>query len=108
MEEHNNIIPHQHHVNAELRNKHKRHKALVVWFTGFSGSGKSTIANRTEQLLFSKGVHTYLLDGDNIRTGLNKGLGFSEVDRSENIRRIAEVCKLFVDAGVLVLSAFVS
>jgi adenylylsulfate kinase len=80
----------------------------VLWFTGLSGSGKSTIADRTEQMLWADGVHTYLLDGDNIRMGLNKGLGFSDADRNENLRRIAEVAKLFLDAGIVVLSAFVS
>ena len=92
MKENENIIPHRHTVTVSRRNAHKGHRALVLWLTGFSGSGKSTVADRAEQLLFEQGIHTYLLDGDNIRTGLNQGLGFSEADRSENIRRIAEVC----------------
>ena len=79
-----------------------------MWFTGLSGSGKSTIANRVEEMLFKMRKHTYLLDGDNIRSGLNSDLGFSKDDRVENIRRIKEVAKLFVDAGLIVLSAFIS
>ena len=84
------------------------HKGFTLWFTGLSGSGKSTIANRVEQELFKKGLKTYTLDGDNIRTGINRGLGFSEEDRHENLRRIAEVAKLFVDAGIITIGAFVS
>jgi len=84
------------------------HRPGVMWFTGLSGSGKSTLAGALEQKLHAQGYHTYLLDGDNIRAGLNKGLTFSDEDRKENIRRIAEVAKLFVDAGVLVLTAFIS
>lgn len=80
----------------------------MIFFTGLSGSGKSTIANALEQLLFEKGFNTYVLDGDNIRRGINKNLSFSPEDRSENIRRIAEIGKLFVDAGVVVLAAFVA
>ena len=108
MKDNENIIPHQFAISANQRNSLKGHRAAVLWFTGLSGSGKSTIADRVEQLLLAEGVHTYLLDGDNIRTGLNRGLGFSEEDRTENIRRIAEVCKLFLDAGLVALSAFVS
>lgn len=108
MDEKLHIIPHQHPVTAEERCRHNGHQALVVWFTGLSGSGKSTIASRLEQLLMEEGIHTYILDGDNVRTGLNKGLTFSPEDRTENLRRIAEVSKLFVDAGMVVLSAFVS
>src|SRR5690606_19672794 len=84
------------------------HDSLVVWFTGLSGSGKSTLANALEAKLFEKGIRTYILDGDNIRIGLNKGLSFSEEDRHENIRRIAEVGKLFFDAGIVALTAFIS
>lgn len=84
------------------------HNSFVVWFTGLSGSGKSTIANELEKALVEKGIRTYSLDGDNIRSGLNKGLGFSEEERHENLRRIAEVGKLFVDAGLVTLSAFIS
>lgn len=108
MKEKNIIIPHKHSVNRTVRNGRNGHQSKVLWFTGFSGSGKSTISNVVEQKLFADGIHTYLMDGDNIRTGLNKGLGFSEEDRAENLRRIAEVAKLFVDAGVMVLCAFVS
>lgn len=84
------------------------HSSMVLWLTGLSGSGKSTLAHQVEEMLNSKGWYTYILDGDNIRHGLNGDLGFSETDRSENIRRIGEVAKLFVDAGVVVLAAFIS
>lgn len=90
------------------RVKRHGHAPLLLWFTGLSGSGKSTIANAVEQLLFEKNYHTYALDGDNMRFGLNSNLGFSPEDRSENIRRIAEVAKLFLDAGHVVTAAFVS
>lgn len=103
-----NIVWHDHTVTRERRAKQKQQKPVVLWFTGLSGSGKSTIANTVDELLNRNGNHTYLLDGDNIRMGLNKGLGFTEQDRIENIRRIGEVCKLFADAGLIVLSAFVS
>ena len=79
------------------------HKSAILWYTGLSGAGKSTLANKVEEKLFERGYHTYVLDGDNIRMGLNKGLGFTAEDRKENIRRIGEVAKLFVDAGVLFL-----
>jgi adenylyl-sulfate kinase len=91
-----------------MRAQQKRQKAALLWFTGLSGSGKSTVANALESWLYDNGHHTYLLDGDNIRHGLNKDLGFSEKERVENIRRIGEVGKLFVDAGMIVLSAFIS
>jgi adenylylsulfate kinase len=84
------------------------HNSMVLWFTGLSGSGKSTLAHQLEERLFQKGRYTYILDGDNVRHGLNGDLGFSEADRRENIRRIGEVSKLFVDAGVIVLAAFIS
>lgn len=103
-----NIIWHDHHVSKEERSRLKEQKPCVLWFTGLSGSGKSTIANAVEAKLLQKKKHTYLLDGDNIRLGLNKGLSFSDIDRKENIRRIGEVSKLFVDAGIIVLSAFIS
>ena len=90
------------------RVKRHGHAPLLLWFTGLSGSGKSTIANAVEQLLFEKNYHTYALDGDNMRFGLNSNLGFSPEDRSENIRRIAEAAKLFLDAGHIVTAAFVS
>lgn len=86
----------------------KQQKPAVLWFTGLSGSGKSTIANAVESKLLSLGKHSYLLDGDNVRHGLNKDLGFSDTDRIENIRRIGEVAKLFVDSGTIVLTAFIS
>ena len=104
----NNIIPQEYTISRNLREKLKDHKSLVVWFTGLSGSGKSTIANLVEKELTTNKVHTYSLDGDNIRGGLNKNLGFSEEDRAENLRRIAEVSKLFVDAGTLVIAAFIA
>ena len=84
------------------------HSSMVLWFTGLSGSGKSTLAHCVEEVLFNKGWYTYILDGDNVRHGLNGDLGFSENDRRENIRRIGEVAKLFVDGGVVVLAAFIS
>ncbi|MEA3587651.1 adenylyl-sulfate kinase [Pseudidiomarina sp. 1APP75-27a] len=103
-----NIVWHNHHVSRERRAEQKAQKPVVLWFTGLSGSGKSTIANAVDELLNRNSNHSYLLDGDNIRMGLNKGLGFNEADRVENIRRIGEVCKLFTDAGLIILSAFVS
>ena len=84
------------------------HKGFVLWFTGLSGAGKSTIANILEKKLFAQGRHTYLLDGDNVRHGLNKDLGFTDADRVENIRRVAEVSRLMVDAGLIVLVSFIS
>jgi adenylylsulfate kinase len=103
-----NIIWHDHHVSKSQRASLKSQKPCVLWFTGLSGSGKSTIANAVETELLKLGKHTYLLDGDNIRMGLNKGLSFSDQDRMENIRRIGEVSKLFVDSGTIVLTAFIS
>lgn len=84
------------------------HKSVLLWFTGLSGSGKSTIAHAVEEKLFQKGIKTYVLDGDNVRHGLNADLGFSKTDRDENIRRIGEMVKLFVDAGIVTLTAFIS
>ncbi|WP_163379880.1 adenylyl-sulfate kinase [Cyclobacterium sp. SYSU L10401] len=103
-----NIHPSEFKVTRELRQQALGQQARLIWFTGLSGSGKSTLANATEQALHRLGYHTYLLDGDNIRTGLNKDLGFSKVDRVENIRRIAAVSQLMMDAGLIVLSAFIS
>ncbi len=103
-----NIIWHDHSVSRAQKESLKGHKSVVLWYTGLSGSGKSTIANAVEQKLFELGCHTYLLDGDNVRQGLNKGLTFSDDDRVENIRRISEVAKLFVDAGIIVSTAFIS
>lgn len=88
--------------------KRNGHPSMVLWFTGLSGAGKSTLAQRVEEMLFEKGWYTYILDGDNVRHGLNSDLGFSEYDRRENIRRVGEVAKLFTDAGVVVLAAFIS
>jgi len=103
-----NIVWHAHDIVKEKRAKIKEQKPCILWFTGLSGSGKSTVANEVEKQLFALHKHTYLLDGDNIRMGLNRGLTFSDEDRVENIRRIGEVAKLFVDAGIIVLSAFIS
>ena len=102
------IIPHNHELKREDREKLHGHKGFVLWFTGLSGSGKSTIAGLLEKELYARGVSTYILDGDNIRTGLNSDLNFSEKSRTENIRRIGEVANLFLDAGVVVISAFIS
>jgi len=103
-----NIIWHLHHVTKDERSKQKQQRPCILWFTGLSGSGKSTIASAVEQKLFELGHHTYLLDGDNVRHGLNKDLGFSDEDRVENIRRIGEMSKLMVDAGLIVITAFIS
>lgn len=108
MSEKLHIIPHNHDITQADRKALHGHVPKVIWFTGLSGSGKSTLASKLERVLFEKGMSTYILDGDNIRTGLNKDLDFSEAGRVENIRRIGEVSKLFVDAGVVVLTAFVS
>lgn len=105
----NEIHPHLHTVSREDRSRIKGHSPLVLWLTGLSGSGKSTIANALEyELVHTYGAHTYLLDGDNIRSGLNAGLGFSEADRQENIRRVGEVAKLMYNAGLIVITAFIS
>ena len=95
-------------VSRESRAQLMGQRPCCVWFTGLSGSGKSTIANRLERRLFAEGRHTYLLDGDNVRHGLNRDLGFTEADRAENIRRVAEVARLMVDAGLVVLVSFIS
>lgn len=104
----NNLFWHEQKVTIEERSKLKSQKAMVLWFTGLSGSGKSTIANALESKLLELNKHTFLLDGDNIRHGLCRDLGFSDGDRKENIRRIAEVTKLFTDAGLIVLCCFIS
>lgn len=103
-----NIVRHDYQINREARNERNKHQSFVIWFTGLSGAGKSTIANLVEQELFSRNIHTYSLDGDNIRAGINKGLGFSEDDRHENIRRIGEIARLFVDSGTVVIAAFIT
>lgn len=103
-----NIIPHSFEVSVSDRRNNNNHNSFLIWFTGLSGSGKSTIANQLEKKLFKKGIKTYSLDGDNIRKGINKDLSFSPEDRTENIRRIAEVANLMVDAGLVVLASFVS
>ena len=102
------IIPHQHAISAEDRERQNGHKGHVLWFTGLSGSGKSTVASAVERELHQRGIRTYILDGDNVRTGLNSDLDFSAASREENIRRIAHVSGLMKDAGLVVLSAFVS
>ncbi|MBC7193694.1 adenylyl-sulfate kinase [Marinobacter sp.] len=103
-----NIVWHHHKVTRAERAANKNQKPCLLWFTGLSGSGKSTIANALDVALHERGYHTFLLDGDNVRHGLNRDLGFSDEDRVENIRRIGEVSKLFTDAGLIVLSAFIS
>ena len=103
-----NITWHERRLTREDYHRRNGHGSLVLWFTGLSGSGKSTLALLVEEILFEQGWYTYLLDGDNLRHGLNGDLGFSPADRQENIRRIGEVSRLFVDAGVVVLSAFIS
>jgi len=95
-------------VHKDVRAAQKAQKSCVLWFTGLSGAGKSTIANLVEKKLYAINRHTYLLDGDNVRHGLNRDLGFTDVDRVENIRRVGEVAKLMVDAGLIVLTAFIS
>ncbi len=104
----NDIVWHEHQITKQLRAEQKHQKPCLIWFTGLSGSGKSTVAGALEQALFSRGYHSYLLDGDNVRHGMNRDLGFSDQDRVENIRRIGEMAKLFVDAGLIVMSAFIS
>ncbi|MAH57661.1 MAG: adenylyl-sulfate kinase [Synechococcus sp. ARS1019] len=103
-----NIVWHEASVDRAARAEKRGHRSAILWFTGLSGSGKSTLANAVNAALFERGLATYVLDGDNVRHGLCKDLGFSDADREENIRRIGEVAKLFLDAGVIVLTAFVS
>jgi adenylylsulfate kinase len=102
------LFPHNYQISLDDRIKTNNHKPLLLWFTGLSGSGKSTIANVVEQELFKQNIKTYSLDGDSIRKGINSDLSFSPEDRTENIRRIAEVANLMLDAGLVVLAAFVS
>ena len=108
METPKNLFPHKHFVSAELRKKLTNQKPILIWLSGISGSGKSTIANELEKKLYENNFLSYLLDGDNIRIGLNKDLGFTDDDRKENIRRISEVSRLMLDAGLIVITAFIS
>ena len=103
-----NIIYHQATVTRERRNQLNKHKSVVLWFTGLSGSGKSTMSHALEERLFNKGCRTFVLDGDNVRHGLNSNLDFSHKDRTENIRRIGEVSKLMMEAGFIIMTAFIS
>ena len=103
-----NIIYHHATVTRERRNQLNNHKSVVLWFTGLSGSGKSTMSHALEERLFNKGCRTFVLDGDNVRHGLNSHLSFSDKDRKENIRRIGEVSKLMMEAGFIIMTAFIS
>lgn len=103
-----NLTEHPFLIDRKKRNSLNKHKSLLIWFTGLSGSGKSTLANLLEVELFKREMHTYLLDGDNVRLGLNKDLSFSQEDRTENLRRIGEISKLMVDAGLITIAAFIS
>lgn len=103
-----NVIQQDYNVSVEHRRKQNKHNSLLIWFTGLSGSGKSTLANQVEVALHEQGLKTYVLDGDNIRRGLNTDLDFTPEGRKENLRRIAETAKLFIDAGVITLAAFIS
>jgi adenylylsulfate kinase len=103
-----NTVWHQATVNRARRESMKGHRSCVIWFTGLSGSGKSTVAHSVEEALYQHGCHTYVFDGDNVRHGLCGDLGFSDKDRDENIRRITEMVRLFLDAGVISLTAFIS
>jgi len=103
-----NIIYHQATVTKQRRNKLNNHKSAILWFTGLSGSGKSTLAHALEEKLFQINCRTFVLDGDNVRHGLNSNLDFSEAGRTENIRRISEVSKLMLESGLIVMTAFIS
>ena len=103
-----NLIYHQASVTRQRRNNLNKHRSIVLWFTGLSGSGKSTLAHALEEKLFQKGLRTFVLDGDNVRHGLNSNLDFSEPGRTENIRRISEVSKLMLESGLIVMTAFIS
>ncbi len=103
-----NTVWHHATVTRERRAKLNKHKSVVLWFTGLSGAGKSTLAHAVEEELYQKGCHTFVLDGDNVRHGLCGDLGFSKEDRVENIRRVSEISKLFLEAGVIILTAFIS
>ncbi|MBK7025350.1 MAG: adenylyl-sulfate kinase [Sulfuritalea sp.] len=108
MDNPNNLVWHPHTITGRDRARHNAQRPFVVWFTGLSGSGKSTLAGALEERLFAQGHRCYLLDGDNIRHGLNKDLGFGDADRVENIRRVGELCKILVDAGLIVIAGFIS
>jgi len=103
-----NLTRHDGNITPEDRERLYGHQAIVLWFTGLSGAGKSTLARAVEQKLFERGCHAFVLDGDNVRHGLNSNLGFSPEDREENIRRIGEVARLFMDAGIIAMTAFIS
>jgi len=103
-----NVIYHHASVTRQRRNKLNEHRSVVLWFTGLSGSGKSTLAHALEEKLYQKGCRTFVLDGDNVRHGLNSNLDFSESGRTENIRRISEVSKLMLESGLIVMTAFIS
>ena len=103
-----NIIYHNASVTRRRRNQLNKHKSVVIWFTGLSGSGKSTLAHAVEEILFNKGCRTFVLDGDNVRHGLSSNLDYSNKDRKENIRRIGEVTKLMMEAGLIIMTAFIS
>ncbi len=103
-----NVVWHQSTVDRKRREIKNTHKSVILWFTGLSGSGKSTLAHAVEEQLFLLGLNTYVLDGDNVRHGLNGDLGFSDADRKENIRRISEIAKLMLEAGIITLTAFIS
>lgn len=104
----NNIVWHHATVTRSRRQTQNRHRSFILWFTGLSGAGKSTLAHAVEEELHQMGCRTFVFDGDNVRHSLNKNLGFSKEDRQENIRRIGEMCKLFIEAGVIALTAFIS
>ena len=103
-----NVVWHHATVTRARRQQQNKHRSLILWFTGLSGSGKSTLAHAVEEKLHQMGCRTFVCDGDNVRHGLNSNLGFSKEDRKENIRRIGEMCKLFIEAGVIALTAFIS
>jgi len=103
-----NVVWHHATITRELREQQNNHKSAVLWFTGLSGSGKSTLAHAVEDKLHAMGIRTFVLDGDNVRHGLCSDLGFSDDDRTENIRRIGEIAKLFLESGIVVLTAFIS
>jgi len=107
-EKSSNVVWHQATVNRKRREDKNQHKSAVLWFTGLSGSGKSTLAHAVEEALYNLSLNTFVLDGDNVRHGLNKDLGFSDIDRKENIRRISETSKLMLEAGIITLTAFIS